>query len=188
MFLKCNNIRRTEIQKLGIITFCSHIFCGICFTKVKKLKSCLACKSYVEDNEYMTKELDKEPCLAGYSPERIFDICRTGISFWTFQMEQECTIEIAMKEKLEDELSKIKTQLKNTLATLTIDNESKVQKIQRLSYALDKERQTNFELTNLIAEKTKEHQKLLNLFEKRKNSLPRMQFDEFNGSDENKKY
>lgn len=185
MFLRCNNIRcRAEVQKVAMITFCSHIFCGICFSKIKKSKACIACKNYCDVSDFVIKEFDKKPCLAGYSPEDIFEATRKAISFWMYQIEQEYIIQKTLKERIEEECFKAKAELKAARATYNMDIESKTQKIQRLSSALDKERQSNFELTNIISEKNKEHQKLSTLYDKRKTSLQRVNLEDLENLNE----
>lgn len=172
MFLKCNNLKcRTEIQKLAMITNCSHIFCNQCYPKVKKTKTCTACKSYCDEGDSEIKELNIKPCLAGFSPEEIVECAQNGVSFWLYQVEQEFVIEKALKEKAVEEAFKAKHEAKSLAANYSIEMENKQQKIERLEQALERERQNSYELNVLLAEKNRQYQKLVVTSDRKKISL-----------------
>ena len=167
MFLRCNNIKcRQEIQKLTLITQCSHIFCYQCYPKIKKSKTCIACKSYCDETEYSVKELDVKPCLAGYSPEEIFECTQKALSFWLYQNDQEFVIQNALKEKADEEAFKAKHESKSLQANFGVEIESRDQKIERLEHALERERQISYDLNIVLADKARQYQKLLSSVEK----------------------
>lgn len=169
MFLKCNNIKcRHEIQKLALITQCSHIFCYQCCAKIKKTKTCSACKSYCDENEYMVKELNVKPCLAGFSPEDIFECVQKSLSFWIYQNDQEFVIQNALKEKAVEDAYKAKHEFKALNANYKVEIESRDQKIERLEHALERERQNSYDLNIVLSEKAKQYQKLLSTIDRKK--------------------
>ncbi|KAL0265585.1 UNVERIFIED_CONTAM: hypothetical protein PYX00_011297 [Menopon gallinae] len=169
MYLRCNNIKcRQEIQKLTLITQCSHIFCYQCYPKIKKTKTCIACRSYCDENGYAVKELDTKPCLAGYSPEEVFECAQKALSFWMYQNDQEFVIQSALREKAEESEFKAKHESKSLQANFSVEIESRDQKIERLEHALERERQNTYDLNVVLSEKTRQYQKLLSAIDRNK--------------------
>lgn len=169
MYLRCNNIKcRQEIQKLTLITQCSHIFCYQCYPKIKKSKTCIACRSYCDENGYAVKELDTKPCLAGYSPEEVFECAQKALSFWMYQNDQEFVIQNALREKAEEAEFKAKHESKSLQANFSVEIESRDQKIDRLEHALERERQNTYDLNVILSEKTRQYQKLLSAIDRSK--------------------
>lgn len=169
MYLRCNNIKcRQEIQKLTLITQCSHIFCYQCYPKIKKSKTCIACRSYCDENGYAVKELDTKPCLAGYSPEEVFECAQKALSFWMYQNDQEFVIQSALREKAEEAEFKAKHESKSLQANFSVEIESRDQKIERLEHALERERQNTYDLNVVLSEKTRQYQKLLSAIDRSK--------------------
>lgn len=109
-----------------------------------------------------------KPCLAGYSPEEIFECAQKALSFWLYQNDQEFVIQSALKEKAEDEAFKAKHDSKSLQANFNVEIESRDQKIERIEHALERERQNSYDLNVVLAEKARQYQKLLSTIDRSK--------------------
>lgn len=130
--MKCNIVKcRVKLTAKAFVTSCSHVFCPECANKsFNYALICPACESPLSDSKdiYLAdlkpSEEWKSMIISAQKPETIAEICGRAISFWTYQMHQECCYqELLLKNFQERKTSNEKClqtsimQLKNELST-----------------------------------------------------------------------
>ncbi|XP_065566612.1 E3 ubiquitin-protein ligase CCNB1IP1-like isoform X2 [Artemia franciscana] len=165
----CNNKEcRKSISGRAWATVCSHVFCHSCGSKTldKIPTSCPACDTLLKKQfEALNLDLDpsdefKSMIVAGLRPETILEIAQRGMSFWTYQKYQdllfnEATIQALTEnnEILEKHYQDLIEKRERDLNGLKSQLENRVQDIERLQKRVS-------ELTEILAEKARQHQKL----------------------------
>ncbi|XP_022907887.1 E3 ubiquitin-protein ligase CCNB1IP1-like [Onthophagus taurus] len=133
--MRCNlQSCRVLLEKKGLVTSCSHIFCQQHAQISVKAGKCLAC-STVFNNSYDYNMTDMQPTdqykamiITGLNPEQILDITGRSISFYTYQLSNECRLK-------DDLLKQSKIEMENIKANFKAD----LDKMHRLSNDMKKE-------------------------------------------------
>ncbi|KAI9597013.1 hypothetical protein BDF19DRAFT_489392 [Syncephalis fuscata] len=168
--LRCNNGKcRKSLggsETHACVTTCSHIFCVACADTAFSISLlCPSCQtSLTASNDIVLAELNpsedyKSSVLAGLRPDIIADVCQRALSFWTYQVTQEIGYQ-EMLRKVHD--NKYRLLEEQTTAALTNAN-GEFNNIFNLVIQdeLEQEKRRGHELAERIADKNKQHQKLL---------------------------
>jgi len=112
----CNNSTcRTKIASGNVwVTFCSHIFCDPCGSKIFSSMTCISCKSDVSGQfKLHKKSLEptvgwKKMVLTGLPPDTIMEICTSAIQFYYYQTTHQVSSMNARNMRLSERLNSVR--------------------------------------------------------------------------------
>ena len=124
----CNNPNcQTKITSGNVwLTFCSHIFCGPCGSKVSASMTCISCTSDVS-GQFKLHKKNLEPAigwkkmvLAGLPPDMIMEICSSAIQFYYHQTSHQASFLNARNLRLTSRLNSVREYYDSVIEHLSV--------------------------------------------------------------------
>jgi E3 ubiquitin-protein ligase CCNP1IP1 len=164
----CNfNECRKPLKSFAWVTSCSHAFCeehgdrDFADASNRSEKLCPACETHLTE-KYDVVHADLDPpeqfrsiVLAGLQPHVVMDVASRAISFWSYQVSEECSYQAHLTRRAVEVAKGAKERSALGLHKYKIELENDAEKIRTLQNDLMEQKRMVQELSAKLEDKTR---------------------------------
>ncbi|KAE9963899.1 hypothetical protein BLS_008830 [Venturia inaequalis] len=186
---KCNILQcRESILQQAVVTTCSHIFCLLCAEKTglsaptnDGVRHCPACGvRLMNQDDAVITQLDpsedyKTSVLSGLTPTIIMECAGRGLSFYSYQVNQEITYQTHLAKNLRNKHNNINQQLDTIIAQANLQIKKLQDGLSESERRYSNLENKNLDLRNAFKDKNKAFQDLQKQYTELKGEKMRFQ-------------